>query len=189
MSDEINPAETIKPKSKRGGYRPGAGRKPKLEIREPAKAKLSVRQQRVIHEKLKGKSDRAALVAAGYSESTASKFPGEVLNNPAVQSEFQRLLAKVIPDALLIGKLRAGLMARRKTYANFEGRITDERIDADYVTQHKFLDLACRIKNVIPRDSEPDKAPITVQIVHIAGDVVSAVSPQSSDMQVIEIGQ
>lgn len=76
-----------------------------------------------------------------------------------VQSEFQRLLKKVVPDEFLVGKIRAGLMATKKTYVVSEGSITAERRDPDYATQHKFVDTVCKLQQLI---APPQEAPAPV---------------------------
>ena len=166
MSEKLNPTE-VKPeskKSKRGGKRKGAGRKPKGELSNTAKARLTMRQQRFVSEKISGKTDKAAALAAGYSLSTALVACRNVAGAPAVQAEFKRLLAQVVPDEFLVGKLRAGLNATKKTYVTWDGRVSDERRDPDYSTQHKFVDLACKIKQVIPKDEAGEREPLQVVI-------------------------
>ncbi len=49
----------------------------------------------------------------------------------------------------------------------WDGGFTDEKRDPDYFAQHKFLDTALKLKQLIPDESNSDAPQIQVNIVHI----------------------
>jgi len=161
MSDGIK-------KSKHGGARPGAGRKKKIEISPKAKSKLTIRQQRAVLEKLGGKTDQAALLAAGYAPTTARAAAATVFQHPDVRSEFQRLLTKVVPPEKVILRIAEGLDAKQTKFFQHEGKVTDSRDVVDYGERRAYSELYAKMERLIPQDDAPQAFPdIQVNIIHV----------------------
>ena len=98
-----------KPKSKRGGARPGAGRKPKPKPIEavtetPAEPEapiepepkpnkrdgLNPKQERFVQEYLIDSNAKRAAIAAGYSAKTAEQQGWQLLHHPAVAAQLAK---------------------------------------------------------------------------------------------------
>ncbi len=164
--NDLNPTE-VKPeskKSKRGGKRKGAGRKPKGMLSNRADSKLTVKQKMFIAEKLKGASNTQAALTAGYSPATAVAAGRNILDNKNVRSEFQRLFDQVVPNEKLVQRIGEGLDAEHTEFAKSEGKITDQVNTIAWSERRAYAELACKIKQVIPKDEAGEREPLQVVI-------------------------
>jgi hypothetical protein len=85
---------------------------------------------------------------------------------PAVQTAFQKALAKAgATDAKLAQVIAGGLDAEKVTYTE-----QGEMRDPDWYNRHKFADLTVRLKGHMPKEDSKVGAAVQVQIVHIGGE-------------------
>lgn len=87
-----------KPKSKRGGARKGAGRKPKAKASTAAKS-LNPKRERFVHEYVAEPNATQAAINAGYSEASAYSQGHDLLKNPevatAIHQKREAILSKL----------------------------------------------------------------------------------------------
>jgi hypothetical protein len=127
---------------------------------------LTKRQRKYVDARVKGAGQREAARQAGYSASTVTLASRAVERSPAVQSAFQKALAKAgATDAKLAQVIAGGLDAEKVTYTE-----AGEMRDPDWYNRHKFADLTVRLKGHMPKDDGGAKAAVQVQILHIGGD-------------------
>jgi hypothetical protein len=148
------------------GFAGGSEPKPEKKKRGTVR-KRSTRTARVkvyARELLKGKSKKAAALAAGYSEAMASQA-GARIERPN-QEYFERLMDRFIPDELLATKVREGLESTVVKTATFEGEITDEREYADMPTRARYIELAAEFKGRVRRGAGDTQVNMPIMLVH-----------------------
>jgi hypothetical protein len=120
--------------------------------------KLSVKEQLVKKALLEGKSKKAALLSAGYAESTAETKQTEIVERLVGKSGFIETLEKAgLTDDRLAEKAVAGLDAKKVISAMVvapsgdgmkdAGGMTKDFIEVDdWDAQHKFLTTGLKLK-------------------------------------------
>jgi phage terminase small subunit len=153
--------------------------------------KLTHLQRKAIVEKLKGKTDSRAARDAGYSPATAHRASIDVFGKPVVQAKFAEIMERAgITDELLAQRLREGLDAKETKFFAHKGVVKGKRTVVANSERRLTAELVCKIKQHIPKDTEPPRAPIQVQLIHVAGDVYAASStPPAQAVEVIEVGR
>lgn len=114
---------------------------------------------------LKGKgrvSKRKAALSAGFPESMANNAKAKI--EDVHREYFQRLADAVIPDELLITKLREGLDATEVKTANYEGKITGMEEFVDFKTRLAYLETAAEWKGRVSRRGAAGNTEINMPI-------------------------
>ena len=120
-------------------------------------AEATVKQRKFVAELLKGKSNGAAALAAGYSEDYGS----DLVKSPTIQGLLATAMAKAgIDDNLIARKLREGLDA--KTPPRKEGG----QQYPDQFVRKQFLDVIFKLRG----DYAPEKAETVHKTINITID-------------------
>lgn len=130
--------------------------------------KLSTRQQLLVKNLAKGKTQAAAAVAAGYTSKHAGQAGHQALQQ--IQKTAPELLAKHgLSDDVLIEKYLTPLMrADRSVFAVSEGEFTDERKRPDWNARNNGLDMAFKIRGLYVREAENKGPEFNVIIIDSA---------------------
>jgi hypothetical protein len=141
---ESKPATESKPTSTRGGRRPGAGRKPRAV-----------------------KDIVAAVDSGKITYVRADTACG-------VRSLFTQLLDEAgASDKKLAQRIAEGLDAEETIFAKHKGKITDRENVVAWSERRAYTELACKIKQVMPKDEESSPQPIQVNIRVLGVGVVT----------------
>lgn len=115
----------------------------------PKKKALNHRQKLFVKGVAKGKTQKQAALDAGYAEQTAKSASGKLMKNELVRNEFQRIFNKAVSDELLVKTIKSGLNAKETKFFQHEGKVTEKREVIDHATRHRYVETACRIKDVL----------------------------------------
>ena len=94
--------EIKKSSGRHGGYRPGAGRKPKKNDIVALNPDLTMKQKHYVKARAEGESQTSAAAIAGYSRGTN---PYHIENLPQVQQAFRQLFNRKLSDDKLADQL------------------------------------------------------------------------------------
>lgn len=134
---------------------------------------MTVKQRKFVKGKLEGKSDQAAALGANYSPMTARVAGNKIAKHPDVIAAFQRAMKKAgITDELLATRMKEGIDAQETKFFQKDGIVTDSRDVVAFGERRAMLELAARMKNLLPKEQAPNVEPLMIQVVHIAGDMV-----------------
>ncbi len=115
--------------------------------------KLTERQQRFVKEYTDCGNGAEAARRAGYSEDNARNQAVENLAKPNIQAAIAELMDEAgITKKELLKVLKEGLAAT-KPYFNQKGEgEPEEKAYDDFVTRHKYLDTALKLRDMFPAD-------------------------------------
>jgi hypothetical protein len=93
----------------------------------------------------------------------------------AVQEAFRVLLHKAgATDQKLAQRLAEGLDAVETKFFQKEGRVTDSRNVINWSERRNYLELACRIKDLVPAPPKPvepiHRQPVQLNVVYMDAD-------------------
>jgi|HubBroStandDraft_6_1064221.scaffolds.fasta_scaffold22481_4 hypothetical protein len=123
---------------------------------------LRPRQAKLLEGIVDGKSVHRAALDAGYSPNTAD-HPADLLETKSMRAALQQLLPSIEKIALRINE---GLDATKTEFAKLEGAITDSRQCIDFAERRQYAELACKLKELLPRDGDrgTPETPIIVKL-------------------------
>ena len=141
----------------------GREKKPK-----PVSPATQLRRRKAVQGLLAGKSVKDSLMEAGYSRSTATNNPGEILKG--LQTEFAGALDGMLPREGMIGTLLEGLTAVKVTYVyNPKLGITESFEQPDHFARVKCAELLAKLGGLITR-----KEQVKVEHGIDVGDIIAA---------------
>jgi hypothetical protein len=111
---------------------------------------LRPRQAKLLEGIVGGKSLHRAALDAGYSRNTAD-HPADLLGTKSMRAALQALLP---PVEKIAQRINEGLDATKTEFAKFEGAITDTRECVDFAERRQYVELACRLKELLPGDGD-----------------------------------
>ena len=141
-----------------GGDKGGKGKGKRKKI-TPSRVKLYA--QKLLKSKGHTSKYKTAL-AVGFSESMAKNAKAKI--EDVHREYFQRLADSVIPDELLIVKLREGLDATEVKTASYEGQITAMEEFVDFKTRLAYLETAAEWKGRVSRRGAAGNTEINMPI-------------------------
>ena len=107
----------------------------------------------------------AAAVEAGYSRNSAASQGSRLLADEQVQNAVVAALTAVgITPEHLAQRAMEGLGAERVQYFAHQGEVVDQRIDPDYVTRQKYLEMLFRLRGDFPAGDAGPQTAIFVKI-------------------------
>lgn len=115
----------------------------------------TMKQVRYVEGVLDGKTKKDAALDAGYSESS-SKCPSRNIEGPAIRAAFQQIIREAIPLEKFKERMAEGVDAKVVKYFQFEGSVTDERVDVDYTTRLEYLKTAAKFGGYYIEKAEID---------------------------------
>jgi len=118
---------------------------------------LTPRQREFVVGKLEGKSDRQAVLDAGYAPSTAENTKQKIMSRPEVREAFQQLLDEHLPPEKLVRCIVEGLDATQVKFFSRQGDVIETVFLADHRVRLLFLVLALKLKGWDQPSGEADK--------------------------------
>lgn len=116
----------------------------------PVSPATQLRRRKAVQGLLAGKQVKDALVEAGYSRSTATRNPGEILKG--LQSEFATALDGMLPKAGMVAALVEGLGATKTAHVyNPQLGIVEHFTEPDYYSRVKCAELLAKLGGLISR--------------------------------------
>lgn len=97
---------------------------------------------------------------------------GEVILRKLEPTLEETFLAMGLDDQLMGRKTLEGLEATKKVYTAYKGRITDERVDEDFIARSKYLEILAKLRGKLI-----DKKELTGKD---GGDLILQIAPKSS---------
>ncbi len=94
------------------------------------------------------------------------------VSSPSMQSALAKFLDTLescgITNEKLAQKISEGLEAKETKIVSYEGQITDSEDLIDFVTRHKYLETALKLKRLLNTDDQSleEKQPVQVLIVN-----------------------
>jgi hypothetical protein len=128
-----------------------SGGRPEMADKSPKNpVSLRPRQAKLLEGIVGGKSLHRAALDAGYSRNTAD-HPADLLGTKSMRAALQALLP---PVEKIAQRINEGLDATKTEFAKFEGAITDTRECVDFAERRQYVELACRLKELLPGDGD-----------------------------------
>jgi hypothetical protein len=103
----------------------------------------AARRRRFVAGLIDGKSMRKAAVDAGYTQSMADKAGEKIL--PGAREEFQAVLARKVPNEVLVRRIAEGLNAKETKLSQIDGEFTDERHLVAWSERRRMVELASKL--------------------------------------------
>ena len=120
---------------------------------KPVSPATQLKRRKVVDGLMAGKQVQDALVEAGYSQSTATKAPGEILKG--LQTAFAEALDKILPREVMVTTLVEGLGATKATYVyNPKLGETETFEQPDHFARVKSAELLGKLGGLIARKDE-----------------------------------
>lgn len=114
---------------------------------------LQIKRRKVAQALLEGKNTKDSILAGGYSESTATKNPGEVLRG--MQLEFAGVLDELLPKERMVSTLVEGLEATKVEHIyNAKAGAVEHFEGPDYYARTKCAELLAKLGGFIVRREE-----------------------------------
>jgi hypothetical protein len=130
------------------GVAMGSEKKPR-----PVSPATQLRRRKAVNNLLAGKSVKDSLMEAGYSESTATNNPGEILKG--LQREFAGALNKLLPIEGMCLTLIEGLAATKTAHVyNPKLGIVEHFKEPDHFSRVKCAELLAKLGGFITRKEE-----------------------------------
>lgn len=143
------------------GFGSDKGGKSKGKRKKVTPSRVKLYAQKLLQSK--GRiSKRKAALAVGFSKSMAENAKAKI--EDVHREYFQRLADAVIPDELLIVKLREGLDATEVKTASYEGQITGMEEFVDFKTRLAYLETAAEWKGRVLRRGAAGNTEINLPI-------------------------
>jgi hypothetical protein len=117
---------------------------------------------------------------AGYKENTCRVKQGAKLAQvmPTIQALMEK---RGLTDDRLLDVLHEGLNAKKISYYQKDGIVTDEREDRDLVTAHKYLDTGLKLRGHLKERlslENPDGTPLELTITFVTAREAIDISPK-----------
>jgi hypothetical protein len=152
-----------------------------LKVRQVQKKKTknkpTAQRRRLRKNLLSGKfpTQRAAAVAAGYSDRGNNAVTVASHEMRILREEFPEILAKhgLTDDALIETYLKPLMNATETKYGIFQGEFIEEREQIAWAPRKDGLEMALRLRGAFANEKKAETAGptnITIEIVNIAGD-------------------
>ena len=109
---------------------------------------LTDKQSRYIEARMSGAPKQKAVQIAGYKHENTPAATIE--KSPAVKNALINALATIgVGEKYLARKLREGLASKDFKFFSLDGKVTDERVVADYAVREKYLRTALEVLGYI----------------------------------------
>ena len=130
----------------------------------PSGKKLSVRERKVVKAKVKGKTNEAALLEAGYAATTARHKGSQKIKE--LQPAITALMDKMgLTDKYLLSTLKEELEAEETKFFQHEGKVTDERNAVCHDARLNALDKAFKLKGSYATEKLEGKLDVTFSLI------------------------